>query len=87
MIKTDFNKFYFSVITGIIFFIFFFSSNVEALPYRSYTYDYWGEAVPSPPPYLPSRVVDGSSLGVGELNEPRDLYVCESTEEIFLLDS
>jgi len=45
------------------------------VPYTSYTYDYWGEAVPAPQAYLPSRVITGADLGVGDLNAPSDLAV------------
>ncbi|MGG4034740.1 YIP1 family protein [Paenibacillus cisolokensis] len=41
----------------------------------SYTYNYWGDAVPSPVPYTLLRTIDGESLGVGPLSNPQDLYV------------
>lgn len=45
------------------------------VPYTSYTYDYWGEAVPAPQAYLPSHVITGSDLGVGDFRAPSDLVV------------
>jgi len=45
------------------------------VPYTSYTYDYWGQAVAAPQAYLPVRTVRGEDLGVGPFSNPRDLYV------------
>jgi DNA-binding beta-propeller fold protein YncE len=53
--------------------------------YPSYTYDYSGRDVPSPPAYIPSRVITGNDLGVGSLNEPADLFV-SSSGRIYLVD-
>jgi hypothetical protein len=53
-----------------------FLANVSyAQPYRSYTYNYWGDPVPAPLPYLPSKVVDGEEVGAGGFNDPMDLFV------------
>ena len=38
------------------------SSVLASLPYRSYTYDYWGEPVPAPHAYVPTAVINGSTL-------------------------
>lgn len=45
------------------------------VPYTSYTYDFWGEAVAAPQAYLPSRIVRGEDVGAGPFSNPRDLYV------------
>lgn len=47
----------------------------EAVPYRSYIYDFWETAVPAPQAYLPARVVYGTDLGVGDLDSPQDLFI------------
>nr|WP_313731974.1 NHL repeat-containing protein [Cohnella nanjingensis] len=55
-------------------------------PYEAYTYDYYSDSVPLPAPYLPDRAVTGSSLGVGEFNQPNDMFVTED-ESVYILDS
>lgn len=47
----------------------------HAEPYPSYTYDFWGNPVPSPQAYVRAMVIDGDDMGVGPLNQPRDLFV------------
>lgn len=49
--------------------------NQFVVPYTSYTYDFWGEAVPAPQAYLPVRFIRGADLGVGPLNSPNDIHV------------
>jgi tetratricopeptide (TPR) repeat protein len=46
-----------------------------AVPYRSYIYDYWSEAVITPNAYVPRMVVTGKDLGVGSFSSPSDLCV------------
>lgn len=55
-------------------------------PYNSYTYDYWGTPVPSPAPYLPVRIIDGASLGVGNFSSPMDIFVSQDNR-IYVADS
>lgn len=55
-------------------------------PYRSYGYNYWRDAVPSPDAYVPLAVVDGEALGSGRLRTPQDLFVLDN-EWIYILDS
>ncbi|MFD2659330.1 gluconolactonase [Paenibacillus thailandensis] len=62
------------------------AASAAAAPYESYNYNYWGEAVPSPAPYLPARAVTGDSLGVGGFKEPGDVYVSPNGR-IYILDS
>lgn len=61
------------------------SSAPHPILYPSYTYDYSERDVPSPPAYIPSRVITGNDLGVGSLNEPADLFVSTSGR-IYLVD-
>lgn len=58
----------------------------EAAPYEGYNYNYWGEAAPSPNAYLPQKVIDGTTLGAGDLKTPEDLFVA-ADQRIYLLDS
>ncbi|OUS78114.1 gluconolactonase [Paenibacillus sp. MY03] len=55
-------------------------------PYPEYNYSYWGKTVPSPVAYLPSRIIDGKSLGIGDFKNPEDIYTA-SDGRIYLLDS
>lgn len=55
-------------------------------PYDSYTYDFWGKAVPAPQAYLPVRVVSGDDLGIGSFRDLRDIFI-DSSGDIYLLDS
>lgn len=62
------------------------TSSVFALPYTSYTYSYQGEAVQSPHAFLPEKVLQGDTLGVGKFKDPSDLFVDEQNR-IFIADS
>jgi len=55
-------------------------------PYYSYTYDFWANWVPSPPAYLPDRVYSGTTLGVGALNIPQDIFVAPDGR-VYLADT
>lgn len=57
-----------------------------AAPYQSYTYSYWGEPVPAPYSYLPSKVINGSDLGIDHFRNPADIFVNEAGE-VYVLDS
>ena len=58
---------------------------IEA-PYFSYMYDYWTNFVPAPQAYLPDQVYDGSTLGVGALQNPLDLFVAPD-RRVYLADT
>ncbi len=60
--------------------------SVSAAPYQGYTYDYWGEAVPSQIGYDVSGVYSGADIGVGALSEPKDMYIT-ADQKIYVLDS
>ena len=49
-------------------------STALALPYRSYIYDAYKEPVYAPDVYVPSKVINGNTLGVGDFNEPSDIF-------------
>lgn len=43
----------------------------DAAAYRSYNYDYWGEALPTPDPYVPEKIIDLNQY----VKDLRDIYV------------
>lgn len=53
--------------------------------YESYTYDFWGDPVPSPHAYLPSLMVTGVEMGTGVLANPQDIVVLENSA--YILDT
>ena len=55
-------------------------------PYLGYTYDYFGRRVPSPQAYLPSRVIRGSHLGIGDFRNPADLFVSDR-DFLYIVDT
>lgn len=80
------------LLVSIVAFVMLFSSaelftpQVQAMPYDSYNYSYWVYPVRSPAPYLPDRVMTGKELGVGEFNNPRDLFVTQDNQ-IYVADA
>lgn len=68
------------VLVFLVILVFIQSSN--AAPYRSYNYDYWGEVIPAPNPYLPKKTIDVNEY----VSDLRDIYIC-SNNKIWLADS
>lgn len=56
------------------------------VPYNSYVFDFWGKSVPSPQAYTPARIITGTHLGVGELNDPSDICIAPD-KTIYIVDS
>ncbi|MCC3372036.1 NHL repeat-containing protein [Cohnella sp. REN36] len=61
-------------------------AKAEAVPYIGYTYDGWGDRVWSPAAYVPDRVVDGETLGIGGFNNPEDLFV-SLNKHVYIADT
>lgn len=57
-----------------------------AIPYDSYTYDYWNMMVPAPHAYVPAQVIYGQDIGVGSFKTPHDIFVAENNH-IYLVDT
>lgn len=55
-------------------------------PYQSYIYDQWGNPVPTPTPYVVEQVISGDGLGIGRLNNPQDLFICDDGT-LYVVDS
>lgn len=52
----------------------------------SYNYSYWGDAVPAPPAYLPTMIIDGNELGIEPFDTPRDIHV-SADRNIYIADT
>ncbi|QHW33751.1 hypothetical protein GZH47_25090 [Paenibacillus rhizovicinus] len=59
---------------------------VAAASGDSYTYSYWGDAVPAPDPYVAARVVYGADLNIGGLSSPQDMYISR-TGKVYIADT
>lgn len=62
------------------------TATVFAEPYKSYTYDYWLNPVPTPHAYLPERSIYGKDLGVTELKDASDIFV-DRFNTIYIADT
>jgi tetratricopeptide (TPR) repeat protein len=56
-------------------------------PYRSYTYDRFHNAIPSPNGYLPKRQLFGTDFGIGSFSNPNDLFVDKERNDLYIVDS
>jgi len=61
------------------------SMPAAAVPYETYTYDYWNNPVPSPHAYVPARVVYGQELGISNFRSPQDIFALD--DQIYIADS
>jgi len=52
----------------------------------TYNYSYWGEAVPAPPAYLPTLLINSEQLETEPLKTPNDLYVSDD-RYVYIADS
>lgn len=57
------------------------------VPYRSYTFDYWGKAVEGPISYLPKRTISAREFGLDNLRQPKDLAVDPKNGDIYIADT
>ncbi len=55
-------------------------------PYPSYIYDFWGETISAPVPYLYEFDIDFEKKGIGSLSRPGDIFVTEE-QEILISDT
>lgn len=56
------------------------------IPYKTYSYSYWGEVKESPHAYAPYKVLDGVTLGTGKLVEPSDIFV-DNQQNVYIADT
>lgn len=59
----------------------------DEAPYQSYTVDKWGNTVPAPNGYLPTRSLGGAQLGCGKFSDPEDLFYSEARHEVYVTDT
>jgi len=55
-------------------------------PYSNYNYDFWGTPIPAPAAYVPSRIINGTSLGIGSFNKPSDIFTGPDNK-LYIADS
>ena len=55
-------------------------------PYDTYSYDRWGDPIPSQAGYIAERSVSGYDLGVGALESPSDIF-CDHNGMFYVVDS
>lgn len=55
-------------------------------PYAGYSYDWWGDTVPSQNGYVVDRVVSGQDIGCGDLTLPEDMFFADD-EKLYITDS
>lgn len=63
-----------------------FSFHVNATSYKSYIFDAWGRAVPTPQPYEPTSTIYGKDIGVGDLRNPQDLFLAPD-DTLYIVDT
>lgn len=57
------------------------------VPYQTYTNDKWGNAIPCPNGYLPTRSIGGAQLGCGSFNNAADMFYSKTMREVYIVDS
>lgn len=55
-------------------------------PYSGYSYDWWGDTVPSQNGYVVDKVVSGQDIGCGDLTSPADIFFADD-EKLYIADS
>lgn len=55
--------------------------------YDGYNYDWWEDAVPSQNGYVVDKVISGIDLGTGSFDTPNDLFVDDTTGDIYMVDT
>jgi tetratricopeptide (TPR) repeat protein len=58
------------------------------VPYLNFTYDYWGNIVPSPAAYVPTISIGGPDIdpSIGRFDSPQDMFV-DANGDIYLMDT
>lgn len=66
--------------------IILFPLHVNAALYKSYVFNAWGEAVPTPEPYIPVKVIYGMDLGIGNFRNAQDIFAAPDNT-LYIVDS
>ena len=56
-------------------------------PYRSYYVDNTGYRVPIPDPYVLDHIIEGISLGIGDLAAPSDILINRDSGHLYIVDT
>lgn len=56
------------------------------IPYVSYTFDFWGQPMAAPMPYVTDTIMDFTDSEIGSLRNPRDLFVSD-INNIYIADT
>ncbi len=62
-------------------------AGAEEAPYSGYTYNRYGQSVPSPIGYRVKAVLDASAMGVTPLSQPQDLAWDDNHGELYIADT
>lgn len=76
------------ILVSLLTLIVIFTMTVPAfayVPYNTYNYDFYGEAVGSPSGYVPEQIYLSEDLGISSIHNPNDIYV-SAKEQIYMLD-
>ncbi|XEC96042.1 YIP1 family protein [Paenibacillus tarimensis] len=58
----------------------------EGVPYHGYTYDFYNKGQPAPIGYEPMYGFNGTTLGISNFKNPRDMFL-DKDKNLFILDS
>lgn len=62
-------------------------STSAATPYKGYTYNQWGNAVPSPCGYVPDRFITGLDMDTTTFDSPQDIFVDKAKNQMYIADT
>lgn len=66
------------------------AADIQDVPYHSYTYDGHSSPLKNKAAYVPSRVITGYSLGIGDMQVPKSVFYSTAAQQdgrIYILDS
>ncbi len=77
-------KYIITAIMAAVFCLISIKANASTMPYVAYSYDWWGDPVPEPSPYLYGATIDKGRIGQA-LNNPQDLF--EKNGKLYIADT
>jgi hypothetical protein len=75
-------------LTVLLFVVLFSTTALADVPFQGYTYNFWGDLVPSPAAYVPHRsfVLADICPSLGDMFNPSDLFI-DSVGNVYVVDS